>query len=148
MAGFAAHALLFDANGSILLIQRKDAVLWGLPGGDVRGFEQLPDILSTLCGRQTGVRPDFAGPIEYFTLAGLQVAVARDEVLPGRVAARGKIRAVHWMKAGVAPGELEPTARMAIALARSYRPSVPILPKGVPTAAPNLSTVFGRFSGH
>ena len=122
MSGFAVHALLFDPNGSILLIQRRDSVLWGLPGGEVRGFEQLQEILSTLCGRQTGVRPDFAGPFEYFTLAGMKVAVGVDEVTPGRVAARGKVQAVHWMKGGVAPGEMEPTARLAVALAKARSP--------------------------
>jgi ADP-ribose pyrophosphatase YjhB (NUDIX family) len=122
MSGFAVHALLFDPNGSILLVQRRDSVLWGLPGGEVRGFEQLQEVLATLCGRQTGVRPDFAGAFEYFTLAGMRVAVGVDEVTPGRVAARGKVQAVHWMKAGVAPGEMEPTARLAIALAKSRSP--------------------------
>jgi ADP-ribose pyrophosphatase YjhB (NUDIX family) len=125
MSSFAVHALLFDPNGSILLIRRRDSVLWGLPGGDVRGFDQLEEVLATLCARQTGVRPLFGGPFERFTLAGMQVAVGIDDITPGRVAARGKVQAVHWLKpSGEAPGELEPTARLAIALGKAKGPRV------------------------
>lgn len=119
MPSFAVHALLHDSVGSILLVRRKGSLIWGLPGGEIRNAEQMGEMLTTLCARQIGIRPDFFGPFERFTLAGLNVVVGVEQIVPGRAAPRGKVEAVHWMKAGVAPGEFEPTARMAIAVFRS-----------------------------
>jgi ADP-ribose pyrophosphatase YjhB (NUDIX family) len=137
MPAFAVHALLYDSAGSILLVRRKESILWGLPGGEVRGHENLVEMLVTLCARQIGLRPDFISPFEHFTLAGMRVAVGVEQVVPGRAAPRGKVQAVHWMKGGAGPGEFEPTARLAIAL---FKTKARIMPQASGAGLPELVT--------
>lgn len=112
----AVYALLHDSSGSILLARRRGTVLWGLPGGEVRSTTPLSELLGTYCARQVGMAPDFVAAFAEFTLAGKRIAVGVDQIPTARAAARGRVEAVCWMNPGKIPGEIDPVARMAIAL--------------------------------
>lgn len=113
----AIHALLFDSNGSVLLVRRRGAVLLGLPGGDVRGgVVSLETLLATLCSRQVGVAPDFVGEIVEVTLAERNLAIGFSEIPHSRAGARGRVEAAFWIHPAKLPMEVDPIARYAIAL--------------------------------
>ena len=55
-------ALLNDSAGNLLLVRRKETLLWSLPGGVLRTPMRLrAEFLAVCCRRQVGVTPDFVG---------------------------------------------------------------------------------------
>jgi hypothetical protein len=109
-------ALLVDSLASVLLIRRRGSILWGLPGGDVKPSIPMDELLATYCHRQVGASPDFAGTFSEFTLAGRRVALGFGEVPHARAGARGRVEAVLWMRPDNVPNDMDPIARMAIAV--------------------------------
>jgi len=110
-------ALLKDPSGRVLLARRKGAVLWGLPGGELReAVDSRPAYLAACCARQVGVTPDFVAPLVEFAFAGAQIALGIDEVAPERVRAGGRMAAVEWFGMTALPVDLLPVACMAVAM--------------------------------
>ncbi len=110
-------ALLTDDSGRVLLVRRKNSLLWSLPGGEIRApVASVQLYLAACCSRQVGVTPDFGGPLIEFDFAGTQVVMGVDEVPHDRARACGRIEASQWFRYDALPVELTPVACMAIAL--------------------------------
>jgi ADP-ribose pyrophosphatase YjhB (NUDIX family) len=112
-------ALLTEAAGEVLLVRRRDSLLWSLPGGVLRHpSSSRTAFLAVCCRRQVGVAPDFVVPLREFEFAGQGVAVGIDDVARERVRACGRVTESQWFRYDALPVDLAPLARMAIGLHR------------------------------
>jgi hypothetical protein len=125
-------ALLTDAAGMILLVRRKQSVLWRLPGGDISHTASATGMIVSLCRRQIGVAPDFVAPMYAFEFAGRRVFVGCDVIPHDQARACGWIEAVQWARRGALPVGVDPIAAMAISL--SDRPSFRVQVSARPVA--------------
>lgn len=115
----AVLALLTDSAGEVLLVRRKESLLWSLPGGVLRmPVRSRSEFLAVCCRRQVGLAPDFVAPLREFEFAGQAVAVGLDDVPRERARACGRVQESRWFRADDLPMDLAPLARMAIGLHR------------------------------
>jgi ADP-ribose pyrophosphatase YjhB (NUDIX family) len=121
-------ALLNDSAGNLLLVRRKESLLWSLPGGVLRTPTRMrAEFLAVCCRRQVGVTPDFVAALREFEFAGQGVAVGSDEICQHRARACGRVESSRWFRSSELPVDLAPLARMAIGLFQR-RPAVTVLP--------------------
>lgn len=110
------YALLTDeTTGTVLLVRRRGSALWTLPSGEVRPGTPADDLLTAYCQRQTGISPEFTGPLQAFALAGIPHLVAMAHVVRTRAGARGRIEAISWVSPTAMPTEMDPVGRVAVA---------------------------------
>ena len=78
-------ALLTDSSGRVLLVRRKDSLLWSLPGSALRSsVASRSDFLAVCCRRQIGVTPDFVAPLAELVFSEQSVALGVDGGGPKR----------------------------------------------------------------
>lgn len=127
-------ALLTDTQGNLLLVRRKESLLWSLPGGVLRTpVRSRSEFLAVCCRRQVGVTPEFVAPLREFEFAGQAVAVGTDDIAHERARACGRVEISRWFQPDELPVDFAPLARMAVGLFRP-RPAVRSLPLMVAVA--------------
>jgi 8-oxo-dGTP diphosphatase len=108
----AAHAVILDDSGRVLVLRSRYADVWALPGGGVGPGEHLDEAMARECREELGV-PVTVGPLTgmyYHANIRAYVAVFRVEVPSGDLRLSHEHTAYRW----TTPPELPPRLRQVV----------------------------------
>ena len=73
MAGISVNVAIINTNGQILLIQREDFEVWGLPGGEVDTGETLVQAAAREAQEETGLEVELTRFVGLYSLPNLTI---------------------------------------------------------------------------
>lgn len=113
----AAHAVIFDETGRVLVLRSRYADVWALPGGGVGSGENLDEALVRECREELGVTVGL-GPMTgmyYHANIRAYVGVFRAAIPSGEIQLSHEHVGYRW----ASPAELPPRLKQAAADAAS-----------------------------
>lgn len=112
----AAHAVILNQAGQVLLLRSRYADLWALPGGGLGRRENLDTALIRECREELGVgiaASELTG-IYFQTRTSTYIAIFRCQIIEGEVSLSHEHSGMRWSPVDEVPERLRPMVADAL----------------------------------
>jgi 8-oxo-dGTP diphosphatase len=112
----AAHAVITDEQGRVLLLRSRYADLWALPGGGLNRREHLDAAVARECREELGVEVEVEGltGLYYHADISAYVAIFRCRIVRGEIRLSHEHSEFRWTRPEELPGRIRQVVEDAL----------------------------------